>query len=244
MAGHSHWAKVKRAKGATDVKRGALFSKLAKEITVATRLGGGDPGFNPRLRTAIAAARAESMPVDNIDRAIKKGTGELEGGGSIEEITYEGYGPGGVALMVETQTDNKNRTAAEIRHLFTKHGGNLGGTNSVAWMFRRRGVFLLENANPDAALEATLEAGADDVRPAGDNSTEVVCPPDRFDAVDKALRAKNLTPTASRFIYEAENLAPTPDPEISAKVVALVEDLEDHDDVQNVWPSCELGVSH
>ncbi|MEY5062347.1 MAG: hypothetical protein RLZZ112_311 [Verrucomicrobiota bacterium] len=240
MAGHSHWAKVKRAKGATDVKRGALFSKLAKEITVATRLGGGDPGFNPRLRTAITAARAESMPVDNIDRAIKKGTGELEGGGSIEEITYEGYGPGGIALMVETQTDNKNRTAAEIRHLFTKHGGNLGGSNSVAWMFRRRGVFLLENANPDAALEATLDAGADDVRPAGDNSTEVVCPPDRFDAVDKALRAKNLTPTASRFIYEPENLAPTPDAETSAKVGALIEELENHDDVQNVWPSCDL----
>jgi len=192
MAGHSHWSKVKRAKGASDVKRGALFSKLAKEITVATRLSGGDPNFNPRLRTAITAARAESMPVDNIDRAIKKGTGELEGGGSIEEITYEGYGPGGVALMVETQTDNKNRTAAEIRHLFTKHGGNLGGSNSVAWMFRRRGVFLLENANPDAALEATLEAGADDVRPAGDNSTEVVCPPDRFDAVDKALHQGDL----------------------------------------------------
>ena len=240
MAGHSHWAKVKRAKGASDVKRGALFSKLAKEITVATRLGGGDPGFNPRLRTAIAAARAESMPVDNIDRAIKKGTGELEGGGSIEEITYEGYGPGGVALMVETQTDNKNRTAAEIRHLFTKHGGNLAGSNSVAWMFRRRGVFLLENANPDAALEATVEAGADDVRPAGDNSTEVVCPPDRFDAVDKALRAKNLNPVASRFIYEPENPAPAPDPETSTKVTALIEDLEDHDDVQNVWPSCDL----
>ena len=240
MAGHSHWAKVKRAKGATDVKRGALFSKLAKEITVATRLGGGDPGFNPRLRTAIAAARAESMPVDNIDRAIKKGTGELEGGGSIEEITYEGYGPGGVALMVETQTDNKNRTAAEIRHLFTKHGGNLGGSNSVAWMFRRKGVFLLEKADPEVALEATLEAGADDVRPAGDNSTEVVCPPDRFDAIDKALKAKNLTPTASRFIYEPENPAPSPDPEISTRVVALIEDLEDHDDVQNVWPSCDL----
>jgi len=240
MAGHSHWAKVKRAKGATDVKRGALFSKLAKEITVAARLGGGDPGFNPRLRTAIAAARAESMPVDNIDRAIQKGTGELEGGGSIEEITYEGYAPGGTALMVETQTDNKNRTAAEIRHLFTKHGGNLGGANSVAWMFRRKGVFLLENANPDAALEATLDAGADDVRPAGDNSTEVVCPPDRFDAVDKALRAKNLVPTASRFIYEPENPAPSPDPDTSAKVVALIGDLEDHDDVQNVWPSCDL----
>ena len=240
MAGHSHWAKVKRAKGATDVKRGALFSKLAKEITVATRMGGGDPGFNPRLRTAIAAARAESMPVDNIDRAIKKGTGELEGGGAIEEITYEGYAPGGTALMVETQTDNKNRTAAEIRHLFTKHGGNLGGSNSVAWMFRRKGVFLLENANPDAALEATLDAGADDVRSAGDNSTEVVCPPDRFDTVDKALRAKNLIPAASRFIYEPENPAPSPDAETSAKVVALIGDLEDHDDVQNVWPSCDL----
>ena len=142
--------------------------------------------------------------------------------------------------MVETQTDNKNRTAAEIRHLFTKHGGNLGGSNSVAWMFRRRGVFLLENADPDAALEATLDAGADDVRPAGDNSTEVVCPPDRFDAVDKALRAKNLIPAASRFIYEPENPSPAPDGETSAKVLALVEDLEDHDDVQNVWASGEL----
>jgi len=240
MAGHSHWSKVKRAKGASDVKRGALFSKLAKEITVASRLSGGDPNFNPRLRTAIAAARAESMPVDNIDRAIQKGTGELEGGGAIEEITYEGYAPGGTALMVETQTDNKNRTAAEIRHLFTKHGGNLGGSNSVAWMFRRKGVFLLENANPDAALEATLDAGADDVRSAADNSTEIVCPPDRFDAVDKALRAKSLPPTASRFIYEPENPAPAPDSETCAKVLALIGDLEDHDDVQNVWPSCDL----
>ncbi|MBM4455838.1 MAG: YebC/PmpR family DNA-binding transcriptional regulator [Verrucomicrobia bacterium] len=240
MAGHSHWSKVKRAKGASDVKRGALFSKLAKEITVATRLSGGDPNFNPRLRTAIAAARAESMPVDNIDRAIQKGTGELAGGGSIEEITYEGYGPGGVALMVETQTDNKNRTAAEIRHLFTKHGGNLGGSNSVAWMFRRRGVFLLENAHPDVALEATLEAGADDVRPAGHNATEVVCPPDRFNAVDKALRTQNLPPAASRLIYEPENPASEPDPETSAKISALIEDLEEHGDVQSVWPSCGL----
>ncbi|NDE84815.1 MAG: YebC/PmpR family DNA-binding transcriptional regulator [Verrucomicrobia bacterium] len=236
MAGHSHWSKIKRAKGASDVKRGALFSKLAKEITVATQLSGGDPNFNPRLRTAIAAARAESMPVDKIERAIKKGTGELGGGGTIEEITYEGYAPGGTALMVETQTDNKNRTAAEIRHLFTKHGGNLAGSNSVAWMFRRKGVFLLENANPDAVLDATLEAGADDVRPAGDNSTEVVCPPDRFDAVDKALRGKAMIPTASRFIYEPENPAPASEPETSA----LIEELEEHDDVQNVWPSCEL----
>jgi YebC/PmpR family DNA-binding regulatory protein len=240
MAGHSHWSKIKRAKGASDVKRGALFSKLAKEITVATHLFGGDPNFNPRLRTAIAAARSESMPVDKIDRAIKKGTGELEGGGTIEEITYEGYAPGGTALMVETQTDNKNRTAAEIRHLFTKHEGNLAGSNSVAWMFRRKGIFLLENANPDAVLEATLDAGADDVRPVGDKSTEVVCPPDRFDAVDKALRAKKMIPTASRFIYEPENPAPAPDPETSNKVLALIEELEEHDDVQNVWPSGEL----
>ena len=142
--------------------------------------------------------------------------------------------------MVETQTDNKNRTAAEIRHLFTKHGGNLAGSNSVAWMFRRKGIFLLENASPDAVLEATLEAGADDVRPAGENSTEVVCPPDRFDAVDKALRAKNLVPVASRFIYEPENSASVPDPDITAKVLALMEELEEHDDVQNVWPSSEL----
>ena len=239
MSGHSKWSTIKRKKGVADAKRGAIFTRLAREITIAAR-DGGDPDTNFRLRLAVEKARGENMPKDNIERAIKKGTGELEGGGSIEEITYEGYGPGGIALMVETQTDNKNRTAAEIRHLFTKHGGNLGGSNSVAWMFRRRGVFLLENANPDAALEATLEAGADDVSPAGDNSTEVVCPPDRFDAVDKALRAKSLVPAASRFIYEPENLASTPDAETSAKVVALIEDLEDHDDVQNVWPSCDL----
>ena len=242
MAGHSRWSKVKRSKGISDVKRGALFSKLAKEITVATRLSGRDPGFNPRLRTAITTARSESMPVENIDRAILKGTGELEGGGTIEEIMYEGYAPGGVALLVETTTDNKNRTAAEIRHLFTKHGGNLGGSNSVAWMFKRHGVFLLEKTDPNTALEISLEAGADDVRTLDDHSTEVICPPDKFDTVDKALRAAQLIPTASRFLYEPENPAPTPDPETSAKVLALIEELEDHDDVQTVSPNCVISL--
>src|SRR5579871_1303759 len=177
MAGHSRWSKVKHFKGVIDQRRGKLFSKLSKEITVAAKLGGGDPHFNPRLRQAIATARGESMPVDNIERAIKKGTGELEGG-AYEEMLYEGYGPGGVAVLVEAATDNKNRSAAEIRALFTKYHGHLAGSGSVAWMFHRKGVITLTapGVTEDDVMLPALEAGAEDIR-THDDLIEIITPP-------------------------------------------------------------------
>ncbi len=241
MAGHSHWSQIKRAKGAADVKRGQLFSKLAKEITVAVRLGGGDPNFNPRLRTAIAAARAESMPVDNIDRAIKKGTGELEGG-ALEEITYEGYGAGGTAVLVETATDNKNRTAAEMRALFTRQNGNLGAIGSVAWMFKRKGFFFFEGATEETLLEPAIEAGAEDVRSV-DGGVEVLCAADQFYATETALKEKGFTAKEGKLIFVPETPNPIGDPETAQKVMALIERLEDHDDVQNVFTNAEFPTA-
>lgn len=240
MAGHSHWSQIKRAKGAADLKRGQLFSKLAKEITVAVRLGGGDPNFNPRLRTAIAAARAESMPLDNIERAIKKGTGELEGG-ALEEIAYEGFGPGGAAILVETATDNKNRTAAEMRALFSRGGGNLGSVGSVAWMFKRKGFFFFEGGTEEALLEPAIEAGAEDVRevPGG---VEVLCPPDQFYATETALKERGFVPKEGKLIFVPENLTPLADPELAQKVMALIEKLEEHDDVQNVYTNVDMAT--
>ena len=177
MAGHSRWAKVKHYKGTIDQKRGSLFSKLSKEISVAARMGGGDPGFNPRLRQAIATARGESMPVDNIERAVKKGTGELEGA-AYEEMTYEGYGPGGVAILLEAATDNKNRSAAEIRAIFTKNHGHLGGSGSVAWMFHRKGLVTITapGISEDDVILAALDAGAEDIR-SHEEIIEVITPP-------------------------------------------------------------------
>src|SRR5215813_312671 len=169
MSGHSKWSTIKHKKAARDAKRGKIFTKLIKEITVAARLGGGDPKANPRLRTAVLAARAQSMPGDTIDRAIKKGTGELEGV-TYEEVTYEGYGPGGAALLIQATTDNANRTVAEIRNVFSKHGGNLGATNAVAWMFDRKGQILVDGkASEDATMEVALDAGAEDMAREGDS---------------------------------------------------------------------------
>ncbi|GAB4243765.1 MAG: YebC/PmpR family DNA-binding transcriptional regulator [Candidatus Methylacidiphilales bacterium] len=238
MAGHSHWSQIKRAKGAADLKRGQLFSKLAKEITVAVRLGGGDPNFNPRLRTAIAAARAESMPVDNIERAIKKGTGELEGG-ALEEITYEGYGAGGTAVLVETATDNKNRTAAEMRALFARQNGNLGAIGSVAWMFKRKGYFYFPDMTEETLLEPAIDAGAEDVRtvPGG---VEVFCLADQFYATETALKEKGFTPREGKLIFVPETPNPISDPDTAQKVLSLIEKLEDHDDVQNVYTNAEF----
>jgi YebC/PmpR family DNA-binding regulatory protein len=242
MAGHSHWAKVKRAKGVLDQRRGKLFSKLSKEITVAVRLGGGDPNFNPRLRQAIATARGESVPVDNIERAIKKGTGELEGA-AYDEMTYEGYGPGGVAILVEAATDNKNRSAAEIRAIFAKHHGHLAGSGNVAWMFQRKGLITVTapGVSEDDVILAALDAGADDVR-SHDGTIEVVTPPDtKLDAVAKALEAAKIPVASAKLSYLPGNLTPVTDPAAAEQVLALLEALDDHDDVQNVHANFDMA---
>jgi YebC/PmpR family DNA-binding regulatory protein len=233
MAGHSHWAGIKHKKALIDSKRGKVWSRLSKAIIVAAKMGGGDPEMNPRLRTAINDARAVSMPKDNIERAVKKGTGELDGG-NVDEVTYEGYGPCGVAVMCDIVTDNRNRTAPEVRKLFDIHGGKLGGANCVAWMFERKGVFVLAagQVDEDKLMEVALEAGADDVKPQG-GKLEVTCDPERYTAVGDALAAAGLVP-------EAKDLTriPTNTVDLSAedarKVLKFVEALDDHDDVQNV----------
>jgi YebC/PmpR family DNA-binding regulatory protein len=191
MSGHSKWSTIKHKKGAADAKRGKVFSRLTKEITMAARLGGGDPVANPRLRTVLLAARAENMPKDNIDRAVKKGTGELAGAAAYEEVTYEGYGPAGVAVIVDVMTDNKNRTVAEIRHSFSKHGGNLGENGCVAWMFDKKGsiVFDKKAVGEDALMEVALEAGAEDIRDQ-QSEWEVITDPMTFEAVKKAIDQK------------------------------------------------------
>ena len=242
MAGHSHWAKVKRAKGVTDQRRGKLFSKLSKEITVAARLGGGDPNFNPRLRQAIATARSESVPVDNIDRAIKKGTGELEGA-AIEEMIYEGYGPSGVAVLVEAATDNKNRSAAEIRSLFAKNHGNLAGSGSVAWMFHHKGVITINDpdVSEDDVILAALDAGAEDVR-SHDGTIEVLTTPDtKLEAVAKALTAAKIPFASSKLSYLPANLTAISDPQTAEQVMTLLEALDDHEDVQTVHANFDLA---
>lgn len=239
MAGHSHWAQIKRKKGATDAKRGQVFSKLSKEITVAAKLGGGDPGFNPRLRTAIAAAKAESMPADRIENAVNKGTGKIEGG-NVEEMLYEGYGPNGVAVLVEATTDNKNRTVAEVRSIFSKNNGNLAGAGSVAWMFKRVGWFLVESGSEDAVLEATLDAGAEDIKKTGEG-IEVSCPVDKFDAVEKALKEASFNVQESKLIHQPQNFVAVADESAARKVLHLIEKLDDHDDVQNVYSNDDIS---
>lgn len=239
MAGHSHWSQIKRAKGAADVKRGQLFSKLSREITVAAKLGGGDPSFNPRLRTAINTAKAESMPADNIERAVKKGTGELEGI-SYEELIYEGYGPGGVALIVETLSDNKNRTAQQMRALFTRGNGNLAATGAVGWMFKKKGYFRIENASEDQVLEATLDANPEDIT-AHEGAVEVYCAPENYEAVEKALKAAKLEPQTAKISLFPDNLTPVPDLETAKQVLELVETLEAHDDVQHVHTNVDIS---
>ncbi len=238
MAGHSHWANIKRTKGAADAKRGALFSKLAKEIAVAARLGGGDPNFNNRLRSSINTAKSQNMPIDSIERAIKKGIGEL-GGEAIEEITYEGYGPGGVAFLVEATTDNRNRSAAEIRSIFSKAGGNLGSSGSVAWMFKRKGYFVLNGTTEDAVLEATLDAGADDVK-MSDNVVEVFCQVEKYSLVEKAIEAAGFKTEVAKIACFAENTTPVADEDTARKTLALIEKLDDHDDVLNVYSNDDI----
>ncbi len=242
MSGHSRWSKVKNYKGALDAKRGKIFSKLSKEISVAAKMGGGDPNFNPRLRQAIATARGESMPVDNIERAIKRGTGELEGA-AYEEMLYEGYGPAGVAILVEAATDNKNRSAAEIRALFLKNHGHLGGSGSVAWMFHRKGLITITapGISEDDVILAALDAGAEDVR-SHEDIIEIIPPPDnKLDAVSKALEQAGFPIASAKLSYVPGNLTPITDPLLAEQVLALLEALDDHDDVQTVHANFDMA---
>ncbi len=234
MAGHSHAANIRHRKAAVDAKRGKLWSKLSKAIIVAAKMGGGDPDMNPRLRQAVADAKAVSMPKDNIERAIKKGTGELEGG-DVEELIYEGFGPAGVAVMCDIMTDNRNRTAPEIRKVFEVCGGNLGATNSVAWMFERKGqfVFSAEEVDEETLTMAALEAGAEDVRREGD-VFQVLCDPSVYTSVREGLEKANLQPLSSGLTRIPTTTVTVEDPEDARRVLKLMEMLDDHDDVQNV----------
>jgi YebC/PmpR family DNA-binding regulatory protein len=239
MAGHSKWANIQHRKGRQDEKRGKIFSRLAKEITVAAKMGGGDAGFNPRLRLAIEKAKAVNMPADNIDRAIKKGTGELEGV-NYEEIRYEGYGIGGAAVMVDCLTDNRTRTVAEVRHAFAKHGGNLGTDGSVAFMFKHCGTFLFApGASEDKVMEAALDAGAEDVVSNEDGSIEVICGPGDFDAVQKALEKAGLKAEMAEVTMRAQSEAVLKGDEV-AKMQKLLDAIEDLDDVQNVYTTASI----
>lgn len=239
MSGHSKWATIKHKKGAADAKRGRLFTKLIKEITMAARLGGGDAAGNPRLRKAIDDAKAVNMPAENIKRGIQRGTGEIPGV-NYEEVTYEGYGPGGVAVLIEAMTDNKNRTLPEIRTIFSKHGGNLGESGSVRFLFQKKGYLAVEKekATEDAVMEAAIEAGAEDVRTT-DQYYEVVTEPDAFAAVKDQLEQKKL-PIAVGEI----SMLPTTEVQLDSRkadqMVKLMEALEDHDDVQHVWANFDF----
>ncbi len=240
MAGHNKWSKVKRLKGALDAKRGKLFSRLSKEITVAARLGGGNPAFNPRLRSAVQIARSQSMPNDNIERAIKKGTGEIETG-TIEEIVYEGYAPGGVAVLVETATDNRNRTAADMRSIFTKHHGNLGGPGSVSYLFHRVGHITLPLAavDEDKLLEIALEAGAEELEQDDENHV-VTTAPDRLYSVTESLRQAGIESTAQKLTFVPQTTAQVSDQQTAAQILRLCDALEDNDDVLDVHANFEI----
>lgn len=240
MAGHSHSANIKHKKAATDAKRAKLWTKLSKAIIVAARLGGGDPSGNARLRKAILDAKSVSMPNDNIDRAIKKGTGELEGG-SMDEVLYEGYGPFGVAIICEITTDNRNRTASELRKLFEEHGGNLGGSGCVAYLFQRKGLFLLPAANvlEEKLFEVALEAGADDIQLVGDKF-ELLCEPEQFSGLAEALESAGFICDSKQLTRIAQNSVDL-NLDQAREVLALLEALDDHDDVQNVASNISLS---
>jgi YebC/PmpR family DNA-binding regulatory protein len=241
MSGHSKWSTIKRKKGAADAKRGKIFTRLIKEITIAARMGGGNPDGNPRLRTAILDAKAENMPKDNIERAIKKGTGEL-GGAALEEILYEGYGPGGVAIMIELLTDNKNRTAAEIRHLLSKNNGKLAESGSVAFMFQKRGTIVYERSsvNEDTLMEAALDAGAEDVTEDGNNLV-VMTEPKKFYAVKEEIDKRIDLPkyTLAEIALVPQNVVKVTGKD-AEQVLRLMEALEESDDVQNVYANFDI----
>ena len=239
MSGHSKWASIKHKKGAADAKRGKLFTRIIKELTVAARDGGGDPDANPRLRTVIADAKAANMPADNIKRAIRRGTGE-EPGVSYEEITYEAYGPGGAAILIEVLTDNTNRAVGEIRHLLSKHGGNLGTTNSVAWMFEKRGYIVIDKtgADEEALMTAAIDAGADDFRDDGD-SWEVISPPESHDHVLEVIKAVGARPVTAQVAMLPQNLVKV-EGKAAQQLLKLMDLIEDQDDVQHVWSNFDI----
>jgi YebC/PmpR family DNA-binding regulatory protein len=240
MSGHSKWSTIKHKKGAADAKRGKIFTRIIKEMTVAARMGGGDVDGNPRLRAAVAEAKANNMPKDNIDRAVKRGTGELEGV-NYEELTYEGYGPGGVAIMVETMTDNTNRTTPEIRHAFEKCGGNMGTPGSVRFQFERKGYFAVEKsaANEDRLMEIALEAGADDLQSEDADLFEIITAPEAFEQVRQALE-KNKIPTIEAKLGQIPSNYVKLDEQKSKQMIRLMEMLDDQDDVQNVWTNFDI----
>ncbi len=239
MAGHSKWANIQHRKKAQDAKRGKIFTRLIREITVAAREGGGDPDANPRLRLAMDKANAANVPKDNIERAIKKATGELEGA-SYEEIRYEGYAPGGVAVMVDCVTDNRNRTVAAVRHAFTKHGGNLGTDGSVAYTFEKRGVITFApGTDEDKVMEIGLEVGAEDIVSDDDGSIEVLTTPEDFEAVRDGFRQAGLAPEEAEITQRAENLVAV-DVETGQKLLKFLDMLEDLDDTQDVWSNADI----
>ena len=240
MSGHSKWSTIKRKKGAVDAKRGKVFTKIIKEIMVAARMGGGDANSNPRLRTAVLAAKAENMPKDNIDRAIKKGAGELEGV-TYEEISYEGYGPGGVAMLVQVLTDNKNRTVADVRHIFSKHNGNLGETGCVSWMFENKGLILVDKAgvDEDKLLEMALDAGALDVKDNG-KEFEVTVSPANYEGVKKKIEEAKFKPTFAEVTMVPQTTVKLAGRE-AEHMLKLMEGLEDSDDVQKVFANFDIA---
>lgn len=239
MSGHSKWSKIKHVKGKADQERGRLFSKLIREITTAARIGGGEPGANPRLRSAIESARAVNMPMDNIERAVKKGTGELPGV-TYEEIDYEGYGAGGVALIVRALTDNKNRTTSEIRHIFERFGGNLGAAGSVMWQFQPKGIIIVskDRYDEDTVLSIALEAGAEDVK-SDATSFQIITQPDDFLAVKKQLDEKKIEYSQAELTRLPQNWIQLTE-RAAEKMLRLYEALEDHEDVQNVYANFDI----
>jgi YebC/PmpR family DNA-binding regulatory protein len=240
MSGHSKWASIKHKKGALDAKRGKIFTRLIKELTVAARAGGGDPDMNPRLRTIIADAKSENMPAENIKRAIRRGTGE-EPGVSYEEAQYEAYGPGGAAVIIDVLTDNKNRTVGELRHLLEKHGGNLASANAVAWMFSKKGYIVVEKSKADeeTLLSTVLEAGADDLQD-DDDSWEVLSAPDVFQAVLEAVKKLGIAPATAQVSMIPKNYVKL-EGKIAQQMLKLMEALDDQDDVQHVWSNFDIS---
>lgn len=240
MAGHSKWSTIKRKKGANDAKRGKIFTRLIKEITVAARAGGGDPEGNPRLRSAIGSAKAENMPKDNIARAIKKGTGEIEGE-VYDEILYEGYGPGGVAVLVECLTDNRNRTVADVRHYFTKNNGNLGESGCVNWMFDKKGLIQIDKntISEEKLMDVALESGAEDVVEE-DEEFHVFTAPEEFDEVRQALEDESVKFIEAQVSMIPQNTVDVTDEAVAKNLLKLMDSLEEHDDVQNVYANFDI----
>lgn len=241
MSGHSKWAQIKRKKGAADVKKGAMFTRLGRELSIAARAGGGDPNSNFALRLAVEKARANNMPKENIERAIKRGTGELSEGGQLDEVMYEGYGPGGTALLVQVLTDNRNRAASDVRHIFTRGGGNLASSNAVAWMFEKRGVITLEanGKDPDELALELIDAGADDVKVDG-KEIEAYTAPEQLKAFREALEKRKLPITSADIAWIAKSPANVADDQ-AVQTMKLMEALEEHDDVQKVYTNLDIS---